>query len=139
MDVIAFLLRKFGVQVQNYRFQGEYLFCSAPNQNAYSTLLNANGVRFAGKSLQIQPSQGHSGFVGNPDQAPGLSQHAQTTYEILKGFLSRRYNADSGLLDLSNLAADVTLQGSGFFNSPSTQAKVYCCESIAYESYFLLC
>ena len=28
-------------------------------------------------------------------------------------------------LDLSNLAADETLQGSGFFNSATTQAKVY--------------
>lgn len=135
--MIAFLLRKFGVQVQNYRFQGEYLFCSAPNRTAYSTLLNASGVRFAGKSLQVQPSQGQSGFSGNQDQAPGLSQHALTTYEILKGFLSRRYNADSGLLDLSNLAADETLQGSGFFNSASTQAKVYSCGSVTYESYFL--
>ena len=60
-DVIAFLLRKFGVQVQNQRFQGQLLFCSAPNQQDYQTLLGASGVRFAGKSLQIQPSQGRQG------------------------------------------------------------------------------
>lgn len=120
-DVIAFLLRKFGVQVQNQRFQGQLLFCSASNQQEYKILLGASGVRFAGKSLQIQPSQGRQGI-----QNQGFtSQHTQSTYEILKGFLSRRYNAEVGLLDLSKLAADETLQGSGFFNSPTTQAKVH--------------
>ena len=119
-DVIAFLLRKFGVQVHNQRFQGQFLYCSAQNQQAYETLLGASGVRFAGKSLQIQPSQGRQA-----SQNQGFtSQHTQSTYEILKGFLSRRYNAEIGLLDLSNLAADETLQGSGFFNSATTQAKV---------------
>jgi RNA recognition motif len=133
-DVIAFLLRKFGVQIQNQRFSGQLLFCSAPNQAAYQTLLNANGVRFAGKSLQIQPSQGRSTFSGNvPQGAQGGSfsnQHTQSTYEILKGFLSRRYNAENGLLDLSNLAADETLQGSGFFNNPNTEAKVHIYEGL---------
>jgi hypothetical protein len=124
-DVIAFLSRKFGIQVQNQRFSGQILFCSAPSPTAYQTLLNANGVRFAGKSLQIQPSQNRGGYTGNQTQGTGFqSQHTQTTYEILKGFLSRRYNAEIGLLDLSNLAADETLQGSGFFNSTTTQAKV---------------
>jgi hypothetical protein len=126
-DVIAFLLRKFGVQVQNQRFQGPMLYCSAPNSTALQTLLNANGVRFAGKSLQIQPSQNRPMFsAGNQNQpAPGFSSHhTRSTYEILKEFLSRRYNAEIGLLDLSNLAADETLQGSGFFNSATTQAKV---------------
>lgn len=128
-DVIAFLLRKFGIQVQNQRFQGQNLFCSAPNQSGYQTLLNANGVRFAGKSLQIQPSQNRgTGFT---------NQATQSTYEILKGFLSSRYNAEIGLLDLSNLAADETLQGSGFFNSATTQAKVCCCEYFTDSSYFL--
>lgn len=120
-DVIAFLLRKFGVQVQNQRFQGQLLFCTAPNPQAYQTLLGASGVRFAGKSLQIQPSQGRQGT----QQQGFSSQHAQSIYEILKGFLSRRYNAEIGLLDLSNLAADETLQESGFFNSATTQSKVY--------------
>jgi hypothetical protein len=122
-DVIAFLLRKFGVQIQNPRFQGQNLFCSAPNQSIYQTLLNANGVRFAGKSLQIQPSQSRGG--ANQNQNPGFTNQAtQSAYEILKGFLSRRYNAEVGLLDLSNLAADEVLRKSGFFNSATTQAKV---------------
>lgn len=126
-DVIAFLHRKFGVQVQNPQFQGQLLFCAAPNPAAYQTLINANGVRFAGKSLQIQPSQGGSSFVGNQSMpAQGFSnQHTRSTYEILKVFLSRRYNAAEGLLDLSNLAADETLQSSGFFNSATTQQKLF--------------
>jgi len=126
-DVIAFLLRKFGVQVQNPRFQGQYLYCAAPNPSAYQTLLGATGVRFAGKSLQVQPSQNRGGYGGGHSQGgpTGFSSQAtQTTYEILKGFLSRRYNVEIGLLDLSNLAADETLQGSGFFNNATTQAKV---------------
>lgn len=131
--MLAFLLRKFGIQVQNQRFQGQVLFCSAQNQSAYQTLLDANGVRFAGKSLQIQPSQNRQ----NQGPTGFTNQATQSTYEILKGFLSRRYNAEIGLLDLSNLIADETLQGSGFFNSPSTQAKVGTFPIIADESYFL--
>jgi RNA recognition motif-containing protein len=120
-DVIAFLLRKFGVQVQNPRFQGQFLYCTAPNPAAYQTLLNATGVRFAGKSLQVQSSQNRQ----QPGQQGGFqNQHTKSTYEILKGFLSTRYKADVGLLDLSNLASNETLQGSGFFQSATTQQKV---------------
>ena len=122
-DIIAFLLRKFGIQVQNYRFQGPILFASAPNEAALQTLLNASGVRFAGKSLQIQLSQNRPVF-GSQNQQGGFSGHAQSTYEILKRFLSRRYNVESGFLDLNNLPGDETLQASGFFNSVTTQAKV---------------
>jgi hypothetical protein len=131
--VIAFLLRKFGIQVRNPQFQGQYLYCSAPDASAYQTLLGATGVRFAGKSLQVQPSQNRSTFTSQnqPAQGTGFSnQRTQSTYDILKGFLSGRYNPESGLLDLSNLASDETLQGSGFFNSATTQAKVYCLEII---------
>jgi RNA recognition motif len=120
-DVIAFLLRKFGVQVQNPRFQGQFLYCTAPNAAAYQTLINASGVRFAGKSLQVQPSQNRPTFQG---QGGFSNQHTKSTYEILKAFLSTRYKADIGLLDLSNLASDETLQGAGFFQSATTQQKV---------------
>jgi RNA recognition motif len=122
-DVVAFLLRKFGVQVQNPRFQGQYLYCTAPNPAAYQTLINATGVRFAGKALLVQPSQNRPGPAAV--QTGFSSQHTKTTYEILKGFLSSRYNPEIGLLDLSNLASDDTLQGAGFFSSATTQAKVF--------------
>lgn len=136
-DVVAFLHRKFGIQIQNPHFEGQYLYCTAPNPAAYQTLLNASGVRFAGKSLQVNPSQSRSSHPAT--QQTGFSnQHTQTTYEILKGFLSRRYNAELGLLDLSNLAADETLQGSGFFNSASTQAKVNQLVTNIHTSYSLL-
>ena len=138
-DVIAFLHRKFGIQIHNARFQGQILYCTAPSPAAYQTLLDANGVRFAGKSLQISPSQTRSSYPGTHNPQSGFSnQHTQTTYEILKGFLSRRYNAELGLLDLSNLAADETLQGSGFFNSASTQAKVNQLVTLIHTSYSLL-
>jgi nuclear RNA export factor len=102
----------------------------APNPSAYQTLLGAAGVRFAGKSLQVQPSQNRSNFNDhNQNQAPqaaGFSNtHTRNTYDILKEFLSRRYNAEVGLLDLSKLAADETLRGAGFFNSATTQAKLF--------------
>ena len=140
-DVVAFLHRKFAIQIQNPRFQGLNLFCSAPSPAAYQTLLDASGVRFAGKSLQINPAQSRGPFPASQAPQSGFSsQHTQTTYEILKGFLSRRYNAELGLLDLSNLAADETLQGSGFFNSASTQAKVNQLVTLIHKSYFrLLC
>jgi hypothetical protein len=103
------------------------LYATAPNASAYQTLLGAAGVRFAGKSLQVQASQSRPNF-GNQNQAPqnaGFSNtHTRNTYDILKEFLSRRYNTEIGLLDLSNLAADETLRGAGFFNSATTQAKV---------------
>jgi len=129
-DVIAFLLRKFGVQVQNYRFVGTNLFCYAPNPQGYQTLINANGVRFAGKSLQIQqapprPTHIHQNQASTQNQTGTFSnQPTQTIYETLKGVLSRRYSGETGLLDLSNLPRDETLQQAGFFNNPSTQAKV---------------
>lgn len=126
-DVIAFLLRKFGIQVRNPQFQGQFLYCSAPDASGYQTLLGATGVRFAGKSLQVQPSQRRSTFSSQSQsgQTGFSNQRTQSTYEILKGFLSGRYNPETGLLDLSNLQANETLQGSGFFNSSTTQAKVY--------------
>jgi hypothetical protein len=138
-DVVAFLHRKFGIQIQNLRFQGQNLYCTAPSPGAYQTLLDANGVRFAGKSLQVNPSQNRSSYSGAQNPQAGFSnQHTQTTYEILKGFLGRRYNAELGLLDLSNLAADETLQGSGFFNSASTLAKVNQLVTYIHKSYSLL-
>jgi RNA recognition motif len=142
-DVIAFLLRKFHVQVQNYRFQGQWLYCSAPNQAAYQTLLGASGVRFAGKSLHVQPSQNASTFGGSQDSSTTNSypsQQTQSIYDKLKTFLSRRYNAENGFLDLGNLMNDEALQAAGFFNSPTTQSKVrvHIPYSSTYVSFFLL-
>jgi len=124
-DVIAFLLRKFGVQVQNYRFQGPLLYCSAPNPNAFQTLLDGNGVRFAGKALQIQRSRPMFSATSQGLGTGGFSsQQTKSIYEVLKSFLSTRYNAETGLLDLSNLTGDETLRQAGFFSSAVTQTKV---------------
>ena len=130
-DVIAFLLRKFGVQVQNTRFVGSNLFCYAPNPQAYQTLINGNGVRFAGKSLQIQQAPPRPGsFNSHSNQQGGFSSQPSPKIEradienTLKSVLSRRYNGETGFLDLSNIPGDETLRQAGFLDSASTQAKV---------------
>ena len=47
------------------------------------------------------------------------------TKQLLEGFLSRRYNPEAKLLDLSNIASDEEVLKSGMFNDERTQKKFF--------------
>jgi hypothetical protein len=127
-DVIGFLLRKFNIQVQNRRFEGQNLFVTAPDSEAYQILLRASGVRFAGKPLVFKPAFGSQGFesagISHPPSSQPQSSQTSQTYQILVSVLSNRYDPSTGLLDLSSIRNDETLKSNGFFRNPSTFFKV---------------
>ncbi|PVI08016.1 hypothetical protein DM02DRAFT_511394 [Periconia macrospinosa] len=54
-----------------------------------------------------------------PDEKPN------EVADMLKNFLSRRYNMDEKLLNLNTIAEDAEVAKSGMFDSPRTQAKFF--------------
>ena len=64
----------------------------------------------------------------NTNTAPtDSSTNAETpdTIEVLKSFLSRRYNPETKLLDLSQTGSDAELVHIGMFNTTSTESKFF--------------
>ncbi|KAF2869311.1 hypothetical protein BDV95DRAFT_608873 [Massariosphaeria phaeospora] len=52
-------------------------------------------------------------------------QSKASTITLLKAFLTRHYNGELKLLDLSNIIADEEIAQSGMFDSPATQTKFF--------------
>ncbi|KAF2013155.1 NTF2-like protein [Aaosphaeria arxii CBS 175.79] len=50
-------------------------------------------------------------------------EHMKQTIEVLRGFLSRRYDADAKLLNLSTITSDEEVRKLGMFETKSTQTK----------------
>ncbi|KAK7191560.1 TAP domain-containing protein [Paraphaeosphaeria sporulosa] len=61
---------------------------------------------------------------GDKDNAT-LKPETSETIELLKGFLSRRYQADEKLLNLSKIADDEEVAKSGMFSDVRTQKKFF--------------
>lgn len=59
------------------------------------------------------------------DTTTTQSSETPSTVALLEGFLDRRYDATSKLLNLSKIAEDEQVSAAGMFNSSSTQSKFF--------------
>jgi len=96
------------------RVDGEELVVTVPGESA-GAILRLNGFVFAGANISVSKV--------NPDPADPNSK--ENLVAMLKGFLARRYNADTKLLDLSALGSDEELKASHVFDSSSTTSKFF--------------
>ncbi len=75
---------------------------------------------FAGSTLSIEgPREKTTPLEKNADS------ETPNTINVLKGVLSRRYDVDSKLLDLSQLGSDPELVNIGMFNTTSRESKFF--------------
>ena len=83
-------------------------------------ILRINHFTFAGASLKME---------GPVAKTTPLDKDANSetpkTIETLKAVLSRRYNVEAKLLDLSQLGSDPELVNIGIFNATSTESKFF--------------
>ena len=75
---------------------------------------------FAGVELSIQVSHGKPTPLEND-----ADSETPNTIAVLKGVLSRRYNVESKLLDLSQLGSDPELVNIGMFSTTSRESKFF--------------
>lgn len=90
---------------------------------------------FAGSTLSIEGPLGKT-----PPLEGNAESETPNTINILKGVLSRRYNVESKLLDLSQLGSDPELVNIGMFNTTSRESKFFpalmkICDSIFTTTY----
>jgi nuclear RNA export factor len=90
------------------------------------SILSANGYEFGGINIKIEVLGGRPGrsapafSFGNRDPSPVDTTDKQQINECFKGVLSRRYNQETKLLDLSNLGQDPELNKMGFYGLSET-------------------
>lgn len=111
-DFLNFVSRKTRIAIQNSYVEGN-LIIGFVNKQDVDSLLKFNGIRFAGNSLKFERL--------DEQQVSGTSN----TISLLKGFILKRYNASSKMLDLSGLYQDAELLQNGLFSSMSTQSKMF--------------
>lgn len=78
-------------------------------------ILRLNGFVFAGANISVTKVKADP---ANPHSKENL-------VAMLKGFLARRYNGETKLLDLSALGSDEELKASDVFNTSSTTSKFF--------------
>ena len=93
--------------------------------------MKLNTFTFAGAALKIEAVAGKDTSKNAHDKgqsSPFAKQddpETSSTIEHLKSLLSRRYNAEAKLLDLSQLGSDPELVSLGMFNTTSTESKFF--------------
>lgn len=117
-ECISFISRKCRVAVSNYNVDpgSGILKGYVKNQNDAATLMNWNGVKFAGQSLKFSKVN-----VGSQVQSATTSN----AIEVITNFLKSRYQPDIKLLNLTNVKLDPNLSAQGFFGSISTSSKFF--------------
>ena len=93
--------------------EGDALIVSVRSEDV-SKIERLNNYDFAGAQLKIE-SEGQ----------PATQSETPNTIELLRGVLSRRYNVEARLLDLSQLGTDPDLVNVGMFNSTSRESKFF--------------
>ena len=94
-------------------------------------MLKLNTFSFAGAALRIEAQASKDSYRPGPDdQRPSPFANKEdpetvNTIDHLKSLLSRRYNVDTKLLDLSQLGSDPELVSLGIFNTSSTESKFF--------------
>ncbi|KAF2204182.1 hypothetical protein GQ43DRAFT_410017 [Delitschia confertaspora ATCC 74209] len=114
-----------GPIIKSNRVQGETLYVRVREEDTLA-ITKINGFDFQGQKLNItaQSTRGRS----NQDASQGDDHGDDPSLDIkalFQGFLTRRYDAEKKLLDLSTLTADPQLQKIGMFDSTSTQSKFF--------------
>ncbi|KAL9129404.1 MAG: hypothetical protein Q9217_002135 [Psora testacea] len=127
-DLIAFLERKAtnpdapardAVKIKKSHMEGDTLIIFVRPEDT-PKILRINHFTFAGASLKIErPSEKPTSL------SKDASSETPNTIETLKDVLSRRYNAEARLLDLSQLGDDPGLVNIGMFNATSTESKFF--------------
>lgn len=93
--------------------------------------MKLNTFKFAGAILRIERLAGTDSYRHGRDTLNSspfpTKEDSETvgTIDHLKSVLSRRYNVDSKLLDLSRLGDDPELISLGMFNTTSTESKFF--------------
>ena len=93
--------------------------------------MKLNTFKFAGAVLKIERQASTDSYRPGSDASASGSLPQQEdsetvgTIDHLKSVLSRRYNVDSKLLDLSHLGDDPELISLGIFNTTSTESKFF--------------
>ncbi|SCV02521.1 LAME_0H02344g1_1 [Lachancea meyersii CBS 8951] len=113
-DLVSFVSRKTRIAIVDSSVEGNLVIGYVNNQNEAQSLLNWNGVRFAGNALKFE-------ILGNGGGDAGTSK----TIVLLKSFLFKRYSPQTKMLDLGNLRNDPDLATNGLFSSQTTQSKIF--------------
>ncbi|KAI9813131.1 MAG: nuclear mRNA export, poly(A)+RNA binding protein [Pycnora praestabilis] len=128
-DLVAFLQRKTikpdmpareAVRIRKSRSEGDALIISVIPEDT-EKILKLNTYQFAGAPLTIELLSGEN----HANEANTESQGATTTKQIMTNVLSRRYNSETKLLDLSALGKDSELINIGMFKEASTESKFF--------------
>lgn len=116
-DLAGFLNRKTRITVRNLQPDNRsgVLRVSVNTQKEAEDLVRCTGMRFAQNTLRVTKAQG--GSVG-----PVQTNH---TIELLKMFITTRYNAAAKMLDLTNMVNDQTLVSNGVLSNTSTSSKFF--------------
>lgn len=117
--------------IKRHRLEGtDTLYISVPENDA-ALYTKLNGFTFMGAKLHIS-RPGHSDSAKAPPQTQNQPEDPASAgtapgelIEMLQRFLSRRYSADTKLLNLKEMAADPELSTSGMFDTPARQAKFF--------------
>lgn len=115
-DLVNFVSRKTRIAITDSQVQGDMVVGFVNNQQDADSLINWNGVRFAGNALKFE--------IIN-DNGAGGNTGTSNTITLLKSFLFKRYNAQTKMMDLGNLRNDPDLVTNGLFSSTSTQSKMF--------------
>ncbi|CAF9908957.1 MAG: nuclear mRNA export, poly(A)+RNA binding protein [Alectoria fallacina] len=126
-ELIAFLERKAThpdapetVKIKKSRLQGDALIISVRPEDT-SKIERLNNFQFAGAALGIEVSRRKT----SEPLASNADSETPNTIDVLKSVLSRRYNTDEKLLDLSQLGTDPELVNIGMFSTTSRESKFF--------------
>ena len=85
------------------------------------SLLRLDGYAFAGANIGVKSASGRE----QPSSLQNQQIEEPNYKQLLQQVLSRRYNPETKLLDLSNLGRDSDLNAAGVFNAATTQSKLF--------------
>jgi nuclear RNA export factor len=112
------------------RVDGDALVISVPTDDVKS-ILSANGYEFGGINIKIEMLGGRPGrsapafSFGNRESSPPDTGDKTTIRECIKAVLSRRYNPETKLLDLSSIGQDLDFNKLGFTGLSETGRSAF--------------
>ncbi|KAF2754201.1 hypothetical protein EJ05DRAFT_152509 [Pseudovirgaria hyperparasitica] len=109
------------VSLKKYHIDGDAVIIST-TPDVGASLCVMNKWVWAGVNLQIEPAQQSNAFS---DKNGGDQEMQADARPILTDLISRRYNADLKLLDLSGLASDPQLKANGVLTSIAQPANFF--------------
>ncbi|KAI9803478.1 MAG: hypothetical protein M1825_001821 [Sarcosagium campestre] len=127
-DLVAFLERKASsdhkkresVRIRETHIEGDSVIITVRSEDV-PKILRLNSFTFAATPLQIELAPNFQA----PRKADAPSDAAVQTKQLLTDSLSRRYNPELKLLDLSALSKDPELVKIGTFDRTSTSTKFF--------------